>query len=365
VARSSLRATAGVAAAILTVLALPAVTQAAPPRAVAPSVTPLSIWAWVVARQPSVASYTPSAVNRGNSSGGTNHVTRSGPGQYEVLLPGVGESNANEGGMVHVTALDPGAHNCAVGEWNPGTPTTDEVVDVACRDKLGHFADSAFSLNWVDPVLDDGALAYVWIQTASTGAIDPYYAFNSSGGTNSVTRTASGRYVVRFPGMDGTKGDVQVTAYSSTATCHTADWHAQASDTVVDVQCRQPNGVFADSEFDASYLFHLAFQGQEGASQAFLLADQPHTASYHPALAQRFSSAGLASTVNRIGTGVYDVLLPGMPAGGSVQVTAYGPGKQACRATSIRTQTPQQVGVRCTHPDGTDVDSAFTLAYTH
>ncbi len=351
------------AVALVAVIGLPAAAQPTSIVAVRPTVTPPAVWGWVVARQPTTNTYIPSAPNQGNSSGGANQVTRLAQGQYEVKFSGVGESQANEGGIVHVTALSAESDNCQAHEWDAAT--ADELVYVTCKDLQGHFVDSAFSVDWVDPLLDDGEMAFVWVANGTSGLTAPYYSFNSSGGTNTVTRSATGRYAVLFPGMDGTKGDVQVTAYGTSAICHAADWHAQASDIVVDVQCRKPDGSFADARFDTTYLFHLAFQGAEGPSQAYLLADQPRTASYHPAIARRFSSAGLASTVKRTSAGRYAVALPGMPAGGAVQVTAYGPGKQACRITTIRTQTPQQVGVLCTNPAGTAVDSAFSLAYTH
>jgi hypothetical protein len=368
VARSKATASAGVGAAFLATVLLQATAQAADaghaghPASIRPAVTPNAIWGWVVARKPTTASYTPSAPNQANSSGGTNHVLRFGAGQYKVLFPGVGEAVAGAGGIVHVTALDSGTHACAAGAW---TGNQDEQVAVICRDAQGRLSDAAYSVDWVDAEMDDGEMAYVRIADASTAAIDPQHSFNSTFGANTATRLGTGTYRVRFAGVDGTKGDVQVTAFGTGVACHVADWHAQSSVTVVNVECRMPTGALADARFDATYLFKLGFHGMEGPDQVYLLADQPHAASYQPAAARRFSSAGTNPTVKRTALGQYVVVLPGMPAGGAVQVTAYGTGTEACHATAIRGQTPQQVGVRCTTAGGSAVDSEFALAYTH
>ena len=41
-------------------------------------------WAWVTARKPGTANYTPAAKDRGNSAGANNTVHRSAPGFYSV-----------------------------------------------------------------------------------------------------------------------------------------------------------------------------------------------------------------------------------------------------------------------------------------
>src|SRR3954454_1568932 len=165
----------GIAAALVATVVLSVAAEAGGSTSTRPAVTPNAIWGWVVARRPSTASYTPSASNQGNSSGGTDHVIHSGRGQYLVLFPGVGESRGGgNGGVVDVTALDDGPHACAAGAW---TGNQDEQVNVTCRDALGHLADAAFILNWVDAALDDGEMAYVLTANASTGGIAPNHSF--------------------------------------------------------------------------------------------------------------------------------------------------------------------------------------------
>jgi hypothetical protein len=67
--------------------------------------------------------------------------------------------------------------------------------------------------------------------------------------------------------------------------------------------------------------------------------------------------------VTRTGTGAYAVRLPGMPKGGSAQVSAFGAKARHCVVASIRHTAPQIVGVRCFDFSGNLADAKFTLSY--
>ena len=110
----------------------------------------------------------------------------------------------------------------------------------------------------------------------------------------------------------------------------------------------------------------MGLTGVAGRKAAHLLATRPGATSYHPAAGLWFSSAGSVPTVTRSGHGNYLVVLPGMPGGGSAQVTPFGAGQARCTLTGVSTAgTPQRIGVRCYDPDGTAADSKFSLTYTH
>jgi hypothetical protein len=97
---------------------------------------------------------------------------------------------------------------------------------------------------------------------------------------------------------------------------------------------------------------------------AYLLAGKPKATSYVPERRFRYSSAGQAGRLTRLRTGSYVATLPGMPLGGSAQVTALGRQARHCVVTSIeRTTLPQRVGVRCFDLAGQARDTKFTLAY--
>jgi hypothetical protein len=110
----------------------------------------------------------------------------------------------------------------------------------------------------------------------------------------------------------------------------------------------------------------LALKGYLGTRSYYLWANQSTTGTYHPDPNYTFSTVGAAPpSVHRSGTGTYLATLPGMRAGGSVQVTSFGNGKGRCIVASILTSgSPQQVGVRCFNVAGNRQDTRFTLAYT-
>jgi hypothetical protein len=101
---------------------------------------------------------------------------------------------------------------------------------------------------------------------------------------------------------------------------------------------------------------------------AYVFANRPRAASYAPSAAFSYSSDGGTNEVTRLGVGRYVVKLPGMPKGGSAQVSAYlGTGTSAlrhCVVSRIETSAlPQRVAVRCFNKAGNLVDAKFTLAY--
>ena len=110
----------------------------------------------------------------------------------------------------------------------------------------------------------------------------------------------------------------------------------------------------------------IGLSGFHGLSNAYLWANRPTAASYHPRKRYTFSTAGTKPTIKRTSRGHYSVILPGMPKGGAVQVTSYGIGTIRCILSSIRTSgLPQTVGVRCYDVAGHFQDGQFTLAYLH
>ena len=118
-------------------------------------------------------------------------------------------------------------------------------------------------------------------------------------------------------------------------------------------------------------MYGLGMKGAVRRNVAYLYASKPMAASYTPDAPYRYSSSDGVPTVRRAGTGRYLVTLPGMPIGGSAQVTAHAsraadgsPIPRHCVISSIRTDgLPQQVGIRCFDVAGTLADSRFLLAY--
>src|SRR5712691_4781696 len=103
---------------------------------------------------------------------------------------------------------------------------------------------------------------------------------------------------------------------------------------------------------------------------AYLWADQPTSPSYTPPLAYQFNSSAATNTVVRTGVGAYTAMLPYLGAiAGTVHVTAYGTGSEACKVASWSPGYPfvntQWVNVRCFTSAGVPADARFTMTYAH
>src|SRR2546423_8877425 len=88
--------------------------------------TPASEWGYVVSRKPHAVTYAPSPKNQGNSTGGTNTVTWTETGKYEVTMPGL----ASDTSAVAPTPPRTAARRCVVQIWD--TNGADEANDPAC-----------------------------------------------------------------------------------------------------------------------------------------------------------------------------------------------------------------------------------------
>jgi hypothetical protein len=154
-------------------------------------------WGYVWANLAGNPSYTPDVRYQGNSTGGTNTVTRISPGNYEVTLPGLG----GPGGAVHVTAYGSGSESCYLAVT--GTVGADETVKVVCKNATGVNADAQFALTFYDdggllgtPPASASQRAFVHM-TLSTNASytpGPTDQYSSAGTTNTVTRASVGVY---------------------------------------------------------------------------------------------------------------------------------------------------------------------------
>ena len=191
---------------------------------------------------------------------------------------------------------------------------------------------------------------------------DPNYAFNSHGGTNSVHRSGAGSYQVTLPGMTAA-GNIQVTT-ASDGFCRILSWTTGVSATTVQVRCYSPvDGSLSDESFIVMYTHHVGLTGAPGRKAAYVYANKPTTSSYTPPTAYRYTT-GSTPKVKRTSAGKYNVVLPGLPAGGAAAVTAVGTGTSRCQLTSIAGKVGQTVGVACFSPSGTPVDSEFMLSFT-
>jgi hypothetical protein len=320
---------------------------------------------WVVVRHPSTsAAYTPAPADRGNSTGGVNTVDRNVTGSWIVTMPGLGVS----GGTVQVSPLNRYPRFCSVGSWGLAP---DLEIAVTCRRRDGVAVDTKFVVLFAVGsgvvLVPAPRLAYVLNDVDDADHTPTMtWQYSSNGETFTVDHLGVGRYALHLGAIPDAGGTILSSVTDAlVASCRVVDWDDPGDELVIRVTCRGATGVPSDETFTVLHLWRLGPEGTGGGPAAYLWADQPTAASYTPPGARRFSTAGERPTVRRTAVGVYQATLPGMPAGGAALVTAYGTGSSHCQLGSIRTSgTPQRVGVRCFKPDGTRVDSRFTLAYT-
>jgi hypothetical protein len=211
---------------------------------------------YVWANQPSSPSYTPSTTYQYNSTFATNTITRSGIGTYQVRFPGLGAA----GGTVKATAYGPGSEACHVSSW--GSSGTTALVNVRCQNTAGVPVDTAYTLtfhgtNGLVGTLTGGPRAYVWANLQGSPSYTPSlsYQFNSTGATNTITRSGTGVYRVRLPGLGFVSGHVQVTAYGSGSTrCKVQSWTSTIGAKLVNVRCFDAAGAPADSRYVVDFV---------------------------------------------------------------------------------------------------------------
>ena len=175
------------------------------------------------------------------------------------------------------------------------------------------------------------------------------YQYNSTGWANLVYRLGVGQYRAYLPDMGLGMGIVHVAAYGGNHTCSVNGW--PMSDTVlsdhtleVNIRCFSASGTAVDGRF--TMLFYKEARGAAWTG-AYLWSDKSYAGPYAPGL--QWNSKGLHNTVEHLGTGSYQVRLPGMNLpGGTVLVTAYGMGGGRCKVAGWSLSgNDTLVNVRC------------------
>lgn len=122
--------------------------------------------------------------------------------------------------------------------------------------KGNHVKDGSLGAADLSPGSIGLTRGYVWNGTSSgpLGApqtINHVWAYNSSGGAITVTRTGVGAYSVAFEGLTLERGNVQVSGYGSdNVDCKVANWGGNAAY----VRCFNPAGALANGTFTLAYI---------------------------------------------------------------------------------------------------------------
>jgi hypothetical protein len=196
--------------------------------------------AFAYAHQPTATDYSPES--RGSwSPAEAMKVKRLGVGEYEVYFTNL-RLHSPSHAQVQVNAVGSGKASCTHGDWHG---TDDWIIDVSCQTPAGALVDSKFSVLFAGPAEH---LAYAFADQLSATTYTPVFASNPSGGDVAITRTALGKYIVRWVGVDGEvlgSGNVQVSAAYGTTRCKATAIGTETAQ----VQCYSPSGTLVDSYF--------------------------------------------------------------------------------------------------------------------
>lgn len=214
------------------------------------------IRAFLWANAPSDDAYVPDLVYQYSAAGPIAAIERFAAGRYRAYLPALSRDD-RLGFMLSAYGGEP--RRCRVVDL--GIRDDGRFgVDVACEDAAGAPADSRFTLS----VIRDAAIApmpynvlaaYVRTRDAVTAEVGPDETYNEVGGTNTASRTATGRYVVRLGSFApyGVVGNLQLTAVGEGVShCTIESMGAAGNDIEVVVLCFD-GATPTNSEFMLTY----------------------------------------------------------------------------------------------------------------
>ncbi len=297
-----------------------------------------------------------------NSAGGPGTVTRTATGQYTVTFPRLGSIATRS--VVQVTPYS-AAVTCTIASW--GSQSVNLVAAVYCYSLSGHApADAEFDVLVSHPLSPPhGTYDYAYVYKNS-GQLTSTYQYDSAHRNISVANPHTGQYVVTFggPRSSGVQGTVKVSPYGLTAgDCQPVGWHGSATGEVVDVDCRNAAGAFANRQFTVTYAAANNLMGLNGKTTANAL-EGSGAALIQPSV-QYDSARGARVTIIHTDTGMYEVALVGSRGnrtnGGDVQVSAVGDTGRHCISDGWSAGLTPIAYVQCYDSSGHLADAHFAV----
>lgn len=303
-----------------------------------------------------------------NTGGGPITVLPLATGQYRVTFGGLGGPSGNAQVVAHGTDNT----RCKVQSWFQSG--ADELVNVQCNTPAGAAINSSFVVRY-GRATNSLPAAYLWADQPSNPSYAPtsLYSYNSTGGTNTVQRSAVGTYTVNLPGLGGANGSVMVTAHGSSSThCNLVSWGSAPGNRPIQVRCWDSTGALADSTFSLAYEWDEVTGFNSVGASAW--ANDISSSMYSPSASYSYNSGLFVcsrgnNTAGRSSLGRYFMRHTGIPAEDStVHVTArngFG-APDYCKIESwVATGTGQQVEVttRCFDGNGAPKDAEYDESY--
>src|SRR5580693_4682097 len=215
------------------------------------------------------------------------------------------------------------------------------------------------------PAKPSAVAGYIWSDN------ETYYDYDSAGGavTIAANTPATGEYEISFGGLQaiGDTGDAQITPYDSDDTCVNLGWGNLGSAELVTVACYTPAGVLDTS----TQLFDLTItkpRVKVAGVLDYAWVSQDSKTENLPGPGN-YNSSHKTNRVKHLGTGRYEILLPG-PAShgvtGTVEVTGFRTAGANCVDAGWKgTGAGQQVLVDCYSPAGARQNDEFTVVYAN
>lgn len=197
------------------------------------------------------STYVPNGAYAYNASGSAIQITRVSTGVYSTVFVNNGRAAGTDPAETFLaTAYGTDNVRCEIGGWSYSVAS----VTVRCTDPTGTPTDSRFVLVMLEQGRPSQRAAVSWVNCLNASCTPAAtWTRNSAAGAITVTRTASGRYSVTFPGQARLTGadNVQLTSYGSGGGfCKLQSIANSGTDLVADVTCFGPGASVADRMFD-------------------------------------------------------------------------------------------------------------------
>ncbi|MCC6243438.1 MAG: Ig-like domain-containing protein [Gemmatimonadaceae bacterium] len=315
--------------------------------------------AYVMATEPSLASYTPAAGTQYNSLGAPITIARTGTGRYVVAIPSFGSADAR---VPFVSAVSTTNVTCYTPNWSLSASDSG-TVRVECKDGSGDLVDAPFALLALGANGLPGRLGFGSTLGMSSFPGAAQHAW-TSGTAVTVERfnfSPVGRFEMRF-GFPAIGAPTSAFLVAQVTDASPRCVVPAAGSLSVNVMC-----FVGSAPADAAFNAVLMDRGRTGFRLGF--GDNGSTAVGAPAAPSTvtLNSAGGSVTTTRQAEGVYRTTFVGLgrPAGGSevVMLTSriLENGSRCVHAPWQTVGSALVVDVRCFSPTGSPVDMSYSL----
>ncbi|MCR9243517.1 MAG: hypothetical protein NXI31_00690 [bacterium] len=217
-----------------------------------------------------------------------------------------------------------------------------------------------------------GQSRVAWALVAPAGQSSPFtpfsgYQYSPSGASITVTRSSvSHRFTVTIPDVSAAAGGcVHATPFGGNHTAVVEGWSSGNGNVSITIALFDVDGNPAP---DTAFTVHWRDDGPVSRRDGYVWAHLPTASSYTASSTYAWNGNRGAPTIQRNGTGAYEVVFPGLgPSGakkGQVQVSPYGFTPTRAKVSSWANYGGDlHVFVRTVDMTGGPVDARFTCSY--